>query len=241
MRKVVLTVFIGLSGAATSAQGQQGITVIEPCATRVLVRNAAALAHQVEWTDPASGERVVHRVPAHTRQPFSHITLALRIPSDVALSIDGRPSTHTRSVTPCVRPLPANAPDSIPDDYGHLSASFTELHPGMRFPGVVMLSFNPDVTRAQRDSLVLTERLELVGGARVGWRGYGIWAFWVPDDHVATNARALAARLNAMPAIRRASLNGLRRDVPNSSAQPSAARSFMPLQPLTGLSVTRYY
>ena len=129
-------------------------------------------------------------------------------------------TAHARSSVPCVGPLPANAPDSIPDDYSHLNATIPSLIPGMRYPGIVMLSFNTNVTPAQRDSIVFAERLELVGGARIGWKGYGIWAFWIQDDSVASNARALAARLNQMPAIRSAMLTGLRRDVPNSQNVP---------------------
>lgn len=217
---IALLLVACVGNARATALAQSGIRVLEPCASRVIVRNASPAEHYIKWVDPASGERVVHRVPPHARQPFSYSALALRIPPGVALEIDGRVSTHARSSVPCVRPLPANAPDSIPDDYSHLNATIPSLIPGMRFPGIVMLSFNTNVTPAQRDSIVFAERLELVGGARIGSKGYGIWAFWIPDDSVASNARALAARLNQMPAIRSAMLNGLRRDVPNSPSVP---------------------
>lgn len=80
---------------------------------------------------------------------------------------------------------------------------------GIEFPGLVILSFKSTTSRELRDSIVLSERLELVGGVRIGESGLGIWAFWIPDDSAATNARALMHRLSSVPGIGNVSLAGL--------------------------------
>lgn len=202
------------SGSGTVASAQSGVTLLEPCATRIIVRNASALEHELSWRDPASGARVQHRAPPRTDTRFPYVALVVRIPAGEEISIDGRPAQYLRSTTPCVAPLPANAPDSLPADYGLHNALLPSFTAGVRFPGIVILSFATTTTPAQRDSIVLGERLELVGGYRIGYEGFGLWAFWIPDDREATNARALADRLGALAGIRSAGLTGLMPGVP---------------------------
>ena len=198
------------SGAGFAASRQSVVTVVQPCATRVIVRNASYAAHELSWRDPQSGTLVQRRVPPRPDTIRPHVALVERVPSGAELSIDGRPSTHSRSAAACVTRLPANTPDSIPDDYGMLNALLPSRTAGIRFRGLVVLSFRPTTTAAQRDSIVFAERLEMVGGIRIGDRGIGIWAFWVPDDRDATRSLALAERLRAIPGVGNATQIGFR-------------------------------
>lgn len=187
--------------------------LLQPCATRVIVRNSTARAHVLSWVDPSSGAPDSARIPARPNDLSEYVSVVVRVPPEVRLSLNGAVTASARASNPCVTPLPQHAPDSLPADYGTHNA-LTSGDPGARFPGIVILSFERGTSRAWRDSVVLSRKLELVGGSRVGNDGLGIWAFWIPDDRTAAHARALASDLARIPGVRSASLTGLSSALP---------------------------
>lgn len=184
------------------------VSVIQPCATRIVVRNASRMPHVLSWVEPTYAKLVRKQIPAPRDTLIPFVAIVERIPNGAIVSIDDVISRHEQSAMACVAPLPLHVPDSLPEDYGQRNALLSD-EPGARFPGILFLAFERSTSREQRDSIVLSERLEIVGGVRINDEGTGFWAVWTPDDATAANARALAARLSQIPGVRSARAIGM--------------------------------